>query len=600
MKKIVLFCLFLLVTGAAVVSCTSDLNDVGKNGNNYLAEGAFANCGLVPSFSAYTNSYEIFIGTNTKMFVKLIPAYYKAQVFINGQRFTPATNGLGLPDYTDYTKYIDATKKIDVKVFGEDGQARQYSFTPVTEASDASIDLIQVVAQTNNAVAAGVVYPKFTEGVAPDFRAVGFDSKENFFTVGCSIREIELVIDRRSQNAKTFIKDSVGNTSGSLSGAKSVSYSLTLSSLGTPRNIFITNISADDKYTNVKVITNATFFASTADARVLDVSLNGKTGFFPEFYYGTTQYYGAVEGTQLEVKCKKTQSGQAVYIAKTSLTDYETNAAWDSYIENPENLASAAGAAIDVSKTVTVTMGDTVIIRVKPSDPLKANREYLFKVGVFSRTPYGFDGGIKALLDDITLKGENFTKVVVQGIITLKDFWGWENAKKCMFIEDDKAGLYVFLNDAVYAGLRTKPDGRFKIGSKVSMRISAGQIYYGMAEAVGIDELTLLDGTPKPLLIRSGGFDRVFSRGKLWKHTATVKTSLTKRGEGTFTDGSLYLVNRYSTYSGNPPLPEVTSFFNRFTTGFNVTVYGPVIWSYSYHRIALFRPEYALRTIPGE
>gem|GEM_PF-4207525 len=350
-------------------------------------------------------------------------------------------------------------------------------------------------------------------------------------------------------------------------------------------------------YLTTKGLQNLCYFKFN---KMAGESMNGKTGFFPEFYYGTTQYYGAVEGTQLTVKCKKTQLEQTVYIAKTSLTDYETNAAWDSYIENAENLASAPGSAIEVSKTITVTMGDTVIIRVKPSDTNKANREYLFKVGVFTTTPYGFDGGIKALLDDITLKGENFTKVVVQGIITLKDFWGWENAKKCMFIEDDKAGLYVFLNDAVYAGLKTKPDGRFKIGSKVSMRISAGQVYYGMAEAVGIDELTLLDGTPKPLLIRSGGFDRVFSRGKLWKHTATVKTSLTKRGEGTFTDGSLYLVNRYSTYSGNPPAPEVTSFFNRFTTGFKVTVYGPVIWSYSYHRIALFRPEYALRTIAGE
>ena len=605
---------------ALFAGCSSDFNKIGPNGNGYLAELSIRNCNLISEtsqvgFAAAVTNYSVIRWTNERLYAKILPAYYKSRVFINGDRFKPATNDIGIPTYTDVTASIVKVNPAIIKVVNEAGQEMAYRVNVLGPDSDASIRAIRPIVKPASEdpatfVDTGSLFPKYEEAVGPTYARVINGVVNRYSSTSGSV-DYRLIISKGTTGSKIFVTEPNGTVFSELTGSGLDVYKdYSLSIFG--RDIKIRCVSQNGRYTNEKIV-SAKYLAPQSDTRLINVALNGESGLYPDFAPEGFSYYMATEVDQsrkVRFTLTKSQPGQRIRVSvfsNSSLDGSVVATAYSGQIPGVNVFDTTSDTTVNVD--VTATVGDSVSVFVTNTSGNGFN-EYKFKLGVFTKTPYsGFvadgktadgDGGIKDLLDDITQNGENFKKVVVKGILTVKDFWGWENAKKCLFIEDARAGLYVFLNDAVYAGLKTKPEARFKTGCLVSMRITAGQLYYEMAEAVGMDELTLLDPNPRPLMYREGGFDRVFARGKMWKHKATVKTTLNNRGEGDYTDASLFFVNRYKTYIGDPlyvNAPELADYYGRFKSGFQSTVYGPVIWSYSFHRIALFRPEYSRQTV---
>lgn len=578
------------------VSCTTDGVDIGVNSNSVLATLQVRNCDLQPAFSSATTNYLVVRSTNQRIFVKQLPAFYKTRVFANGAQYRPATNDIGLPDFTDLTQYIDAQQKLVLDCMGASGSQTRYTLTFVGPESDAGIEGIDVVDSATGA-ASGSLYPFYSDGIAPSYKVsttVSGVVTNNSYRVNSTARLTKFVVKKINPSAKVYLGGVVSGTNiGALfeigAGSSAAEFVCDFQGMNEYNSdqAIIQCVSADGKYTNKKYV-GVTYLSPAKDNRLLGLSVGGNDGLYPEFYSEELSYYVATEvdaAGHTELKLQKAQPGQVVTVSVYS-NDLSGQLASLPYYESVDN-----SSATELVKTIPANMGDTLKIKVD----LGGSRTYTVSIGAFTPVPYGFDGGIKDLLDDITRNGENFKKVFVEGILTVKDFWGWENAKKCLFIEDGKAGLYVFLNDVVYAGLKVKPDSKFKIGSKVRMRITAGQLYYEMAEATAMEDLVLVDANPRPLAYRTGGFDRVYARGKIWKYSETVKKALNSRGEGEYSDAAQFFVNRYKTYYYNPPLPEVQKFFDRFVPGFKSTVYGPVIWSYSMHRLGLFRPEYSVR-----
>jgi len=612
-------CVALLALSAG---CSSDLNKVGPNGNGYLSDLDIRNCTLVTEtaqtgFSAAVTNYSVIRWTNERMYAKILPAYYKSRVFVNGDRFKPMTNDIGIPTYTDITASIDKANPAVIKVVNEAGLEMVYRVNLLGPESDASIKAIRPIvkpASTDPAtfVDTGTLFPKYEEDVGPTYSRI-INGAVNRYSSTAGTNSYRLIVTKGSAGSKIYLT-SLGTNPTDFAEVVTNSPDVFRDYTATTftRFVKVRCVSQNGKYTNEKVIT-VKYLPPQNDSRLLDVAINGEKGMYPDFAPDALSYYMATDVDQsrkVRLTLTKSQAGQRIRVSvfsNSSLDGTRVATAYPGQVPGLNVFDATTNRTVSID--VTATSDDSVSVFVTNSSGAGYN-EYKFKLGVFTKAPYsGFkaegktadgDGGIKDLLDDITQNGENFKKVVVQGILTVKDFWGWENAKKCLFIEDGRAGLYVFLNDAVYAGLKTKPEAKFKTGCRVSMRITAGQLYYEMAEAVGIDELKLEDPNPRPLMYREGGFDRVFARGKMWKHKATVKTTLNNRGEGDYTDASLFFVNRYKTYIGDPLFvnaPELADYFGRFKSGFQSTVYGPVIWSYSYHRIALFRPEYSRQTL---
>lgn len=580
-----------VATGLVAIACTTD-GDLGVNSNSRLATLQVRNCELQPAFSSVVTDYLVVRSTNQRIFIKQLPVFYKTRVFANGVRYRPATNDIGLPDFTDLTRYLDEQQKLVLDCVGESGAQTRYTLTFIGPESDAGVERIDVVDSATGA-ASGSLYPFYRDGIAPFYR-VPTAATNNTYLVNSTAQLTKFIVKKNTAQAKVYLGGKVNGTTITTpyeigAGLETAEFTCNFMG-GNQYNLdrpLVQCVSADGKYTNTKYI-GVSYLSPYTDTRLLALSLGGNDGLYPEFYSEELTYYGATEvdsSGKTELKLKKAQPEQQITVSVYS-NNLNGELASAPYYESTDTSNQS-----ELRMFIPVNMGD--ILKVKVSKG--ANRTYTVSLGVFSPVPYNFDGGIRDLLEDITKNGENFKKRVVQGILTVKDFWGWENSKRCLFIEDGKAGLYVFLNDVVYGGLKVKPSSKFKIGCKVSMRITAGQVYYGMAEATAIDDLVLLDAKPRPLAYRTGGFDRMFARGKIWKYTETVRKALNARGEGEYVDASQYFVNRYKTYYYNPPLPEVQSYFDRFTPGFKATVYGPVIWSYGLHRLALYRPEYSVR-----
>lgn len=485
----VLLCLSALI---GVASCSSDLLELGPNGDSRLRELTFKDRTLVPSFSPTVTEYSIYKEGKSQIIGKVVPYMFHTKFTLNGRFVRMQTNGYRLPDDTDLTQYF-TNNVLVIDLVAQDGNKRKYTVKLLDEASEAGLS--------------GIVSPQalfitpFVESKAPTYQA-GPSYDEYVFTA--NVTSVTMQVAKLAPNSEITATQNPAVQTGSLEA------NLVFTGLSTGSVYYITNRASDGSTTNIKKLVG-NYVNPADDARVVSLKafVAGKEiPYLPKFNYD------GFLGTVLVVDADKLTLSGALQFADTSLSLRINGEASSVPIQRDGKDFTIAD--------IPVQQGDLVSLRaVKGSKTL----DYELEARLFTQASYNFNGGIQTLVRDVQryreLKSCNY---LVQGIVTFITDYD-ESQKAGWFIEDGAYGLYVWSWNGWKTGIQ--------VGHKIEIRVSAAKIWMNMPEVTDADKSAtkILDGGKRYPLHYINGNEMKFGQ---FRHLARIM--------------------RYSTYDARLPI----------------------------------------------
>ena len=299
-----------------------------------------------------------------------------------------------------------------------DGMKKSYRIQLLGSMHDARLSAL-------NSIGGEMYPPVFTERKPPFF--LGTDGGVDTWTVSTKEDLVILTAAKMDTEASLTVNGhpiAVGELEGE--------YRVTnMIARGSVTN-WLTNISWQGDFTNVKqIIVN--YIDPATDNRILSIDVaDSASGYtlppLPRFHYTTDNYTVILDNIGLcRIMVRLAQTNAAVTLRQetTSTQQQAQNLVADSRSGDSviyENLRLQQGDLL----TFTSTMGS-------------ATREYRYRLRAFTTTPYGINGNISRVLQDIQTRKEIVSKsgyaVDVEGIVTFMTDYD-ENVKAGMFIED--------------------------------------------------------------------------------------------------------------------------------------------------------------------
>jgi hypothetical protein len=142
----------------------------------------------------------------------------------------------------------------------------------------------------------------------------------------------------------------------------------------------------------------------------------------------------------------------------------------------------------------------------------------------YTSTNYTFDGGIKTVVDKIVTGGSYDTAlndVLITGIVTAKNIY-----PSSFFIQDKNAGVYFYTSDGI----------SFPVGSKVTIKVTTGKVYYGMPEVTVYDADIGAAGTGlSSIYYRTGDYSNQASIGQVFQYSGSIAQGGLSYYKGQFT-----------------------------------------------------------------
>lgn len=570
--------LFVIVSlfAVGVWGCETSRYDLGQTGNTGLRTLGFENMNLIQpvtpvayspfysNFHSQVSNYSIIQSTNTRFKIVVAPNLVWTKFFVNGVKVKMETNSIGYPTYTDVTHLLRlsaASNSYTVKTQAEDGSTLQYVINILGIENDASISDIML--------SSGSVYPKFDDGRAPYF-ADGSNGTNCYYAVmGDNFFVTVKTVD---PNAAVRI----GGTNATANVAHQVIMDPAWKT-GDWHDYKIEVTSANAAFKNTKLLRLA-FIPAVADSRLTGIVVNdGAQSLSTSFYFGTTNYAVVFE----DVTTMKLQLTKAEAAATVEVDNGDGN--WVAY-----------GSAVSKDVVVTglpVTMSGEVKIRVTSPNGAKS-RIYVLRTMLFTRTNYDFDGGIKTFIDSVKLNGEYAPEMDVEGVLTVRDYYGYNDAYYCFFVQDKNTGLYIFLS---LMGDPNRVLSQFKVGHRVKFKITKAKNYYGQMEGVeiGKNSMTFVDGTTSGVgqktqpvyAIPMTGFYNNSHQGKIMRVEQKVGTDINAKNVGYFENESPFHIN-------NPAL--LNRIRPKLQVGMGGVFFGPCLYGWYINQLEFVNEDYCI------
>lgn len=556
--------------------CQSDWPEMGANGNSDLSQVDFRNMTLIPPLDAKITNYYLVQSTNTAPFDAIVlTRLYATSLRINGgtpinKRTYYNTNNLGYPTYTPITPLTDGAVsgltngRFVFVTTAQDGTARTNTVWLLGEKHDASISSLLV----QNG---GTPYPTFNDGIAPDFTT---DATSGGYEL-VAADNFALGAQPRGTGAKVYLV--TNNTTNEITAGTAASVSVPTN--GTVQQYRLLVVSESGAFTNSKLF-KVQYISKNADTRLTNITiLSGTEKLKPGFYFNQTNYKVIYED--------KAATGFAFYKAypEQTLEVDSGDGTWTTVAVGQQSYELSA---------VSVTMGRQVRARVTSING--GQRIYTIEFMSFTTTPYDFDGRIKQYIEQVKITGEKTEKFTnITGIITVMDYFGYNDAPQCYFLEDRNYGLYIFLQIG-----KDPFDSKFKLGHKVTLDIpdKGSKVYYGMPEAIDYTSLRFADESipdadqprhsihviPKP------DFYNPTSLARMHRFTGRVNTEMNTRQVGFFeplNGGPLVQFHINDPVYYNQMIPWLQP-------GATGTFYGPVLWSWGNYQFELVSDDYTI------
>lgn len=192
---------------------------------------------------------------------------------------------------------------------------------------------------------------------------------------------------------------------------------------------------------------------------------------------------------------------------------------------------------------------------------------------------YDFNGNIQAVLDrigtseadvdlsSVSSSGYSGVAGTVTGVVTAKDIYGHKDSQKCFFIQDKDAGLYIFSAVGV--------DSTIDLGSKITVPVITGKVYFDMPEVVDHGKARLVEQNI-PIYYETGDYANAASLGKVFQYSGSIAAGMDGFSVGQFS-GDLYFHSD-------------RDFADALAQDKTGTFYGPIVYSYSKYRMEINSP----------
>lgn len=583
---VILLLLLLLLPG-----CHSDWPEMGANGNTDLSQVDFYNMSLVPPLQPGVTNYYLVQTTNTLPLQAIIlTRLYKTRLRINGsdpivKRTYYETNNMGYPTYTPISPLTNGAVagytngRFELQTIAEDGSVTNYTINLLGEKYDASIQ--QVLLHNLS-----TPYPEFDDGVAPHYS--DSDAPDGYQLIA-SDTNFGLGVIARNSGASTYIIDVDAGTTNSVTQGTTNALTVSSDAQWHKYQVMVISEVANSElgFTNIKTF-KVKFIPKEDNNQLANIEItSGTEKLKPGYYFDQTNYTIIFEEkATVDFRITPNFTNQVISIDRDGDNTFET------VLSNQTSYDITA---------VPVTMGNNFQVKVSSINGTY-ERVYGIKFMSFTTTPYDFDGGIKQYIETVKIKAETTGAFTVTGIITVADYFGYNDAPHCFFLEDKNYGLYVFLQ------ISNDPDrveSPFKVGHKVTIDIpeKGSKIYYGMPEAVAYENMRFADPNnpndatdpvgqvqhsihvlPKP------DFYNPTSLARMHKFSGRVHTEMNARQVGFFEPldgGPLVQFHINDPVYYNEMLPWLT----QGTTG---TYYGPVLWSWGKYQFELVNNDYTI------
>jgi len=473
------------IVASFFAGCATDSLNMGPNGDARIREISFKDMTLIPSFDPYVTSYTVVRpDMNAPVYGKVVPFIYYTKVLLNGEAVRMATNGYKLPVFTDLTRQIKNNELV-ITTTAQDGMQRSYTVKFLDGTHDAGLAAIGTT---------GVMYPQFSEGIAPAYEVAAFNGQNNVYEIVSGTTTVPLRIVKRYVNSVTRISNlTIG------AGTISNQLTLTLPSTGDTVTFKLTNISASNDFTNVKTIV-ARYVNPASDNSLLGIQYyNAATGkeirSLPVFYHGSTSYGLTLDDVRkINIKVTKSQAGATVVVTKTSIG---TNG----QAQTPVSLGSNTADKEFTISGVDVDMADKLSFTVT----LGAAKTYTTDITMFTRETYGFDGGISKLMrilkeqQAIPETSTNFM-YPVEGVITMFTHVAFNPGERAGFyLEDGGYGLYVWTYDGwqIFDSTGTATTDKLMVGQRIKIYVKAIKYWIGMPEVTRLWNRTTSGVNPR-------------------------------------------------------------------------------------------------------
>lgn len=194
----------------------------------------------------------------------------------------------------------------------------------------------------------------------------------------------------------------------------------------------------------------------------------------------------------------------------------------------------------------------------------------VIKETVYTRTNYDFDGGIQSVLEAIKSGATSFNTDVT-GILTCKNVYGYKTAQACFFLQDKNAGLYFYISDTADTPLPVNAI----VGNKITVHVTAGQVYYDMPEVTKISAGNVADSSVHDIYYETDRYSEAACLGRIYEYAGTIEKGMDSYAVGTFseTEGLYFHAN--------------FDFQEKLAKGSYGRFYGPVLYSYSQYRMEI-------------
>jgi len=579
MMKVFVCFVAVLVVVLGVTACETSVYDLGKTGNVTLGQLGFENMNLIPPvlpaqyspFYLYyhrdVTNYRIIQSTNTRFKIVVAPDLVWTKYWINDVRVKMETNSIGYPTYTDVTHLLSNSpdgKTFAVRTLAEDGSAKKYTITILGSEYDAAVSSIDL--------SAGSVYPKFIEGNAP-YYADGYNGTNAYYAVADDSFSVTV------RPVQTNTRVTIGNTAVSNQVAPASGVNVPITLLPTQKDgawydfpVFV--VSQNGAMTNKKLLRLA-YIAVVDDSRLTDLKLNNDAqSLSADFYFGKYEYSAIFDDVNtVAITMTKASATSKVYV--------DTGAGYGAEV--------GAGQKTFTTDALPVKMSGVINLKVVSENAVNTTI-YSIKTMVFTSTPYDFDGGIKKYLEAVKLQGEYTPPTPLEGILTIRDYYGYNDAYYCFYVQDKNAGLYVFLS---LMGNPNRLDMKYKVGHRIKFIASKSKNYYGQMEAVEFTSMTFADGGSDPATqtlypvyaMPAPDFYNNSYQGKIVRVKNTVGLEINDKKVGYFANNTPFHINDPSVYARILPKLQV---------GMGGTFYGPVLWAWGMNQMEFVNEDYCI------
>ena len=478
MKKVIQIISILAILGFVFSACTTDVLQMGPNGDARLRYLEIKGVDLVPDFSPTVQNYTALVTDPANAKIKVAPFLYFTRFSVNGETVIMKTNVYGLPDYTPYS--MEGISNITVVTKAEDGLSRTYKVTLLEkEKVDAAL--------TSIGCSTGILTPTFKEGRAPKYISYSAITVTNIYALSVTNTSYSLALSKSASNASLTVNGAAVGT-----GQYSGSLGLTHPGSGT-QSLMVTNISPNGAFTNVKKI-NVTYVDPTTDARAQDVKFyNASSGaeitYIKSFNPSRTGYSIVLDNVDtVKIDVTTVQSGATVTVFRDTIDTDGNYTIQNTYTGTQLN-------------SITCEMGDKITVRVSHGG---SQTDYVWLVTMYTSSQgYGFDGNIGNFLrfiHQVKEWGSTSEPWTVSGIVTMD-----VSSDDGFFIEDSQYGLYV------WAGWYNKTGLNLRVGQKVSITFKYAKLWMGLAEIAyasayndgSIVVTTIVDKKPRPIFYQT-------------------------------------------------------------------------------------------------